>query len=82
MTKLTMSIKSVEKEAWKSIKVEAARHEMQIGEFLGFLINEHKNLERENNWDAILKSKPTLTKKDADEIKKHAENFRKGFDFR
>jgi len=77
-----MSIKSVEKEAWKSIKVEAARHEMQIGEFLGFLINEHKNLERENNWDAILKSKPTLTKKDADEIKKHAENFRKGFDFR
>ena len=82
MTKLTMSVKSVDKEAWKSIKVEATKHEMQIGEFLGFLINEHKFLEADNNWDAILKSKPTLTKKDADEIKKHAENFRKGFDFR
>lgn len=82
MTSLTTTIKKVDKESWKTFKIEATKHDMQLGEFFSKLILEHKEKEAENNWDDILESRKILTRKQADEMKKHTEEFRKGFEFR
>ena len=82
MTSLTTTIKKVDRESWKTFKIEATKHEMQLGEFFSRLVKEHKEKEAENNWDDILESKKILTRKQAEEIKKYTEEFRKGFEFR
>ena len=82
MTELTTSIKKVDDEAWRLFKMEAARHDMQLGEFFSHLVKDHRDREAENNWDSILEGKPIIARKQAKDIRKHTKTFRKGFEFK
>ncbi|MCJ7450316.1 MAG: hypothetical protein MUP58_01095 [Candidatus Nanohaloarchaeota archaeon QJJ-9] len=73
------SIKNVDEKTWKTFKAEATKHGMTMGEFLTRLVSEHRKREKRNNWDEILSYKESITKKEAEEIKRKAEKLRKDF---
>ena len=77
-------IKNVDKESWKTLRTEAIKHGVTTGKMLEILVKEHteKEKSRKDSWDAILNRKPFLTKKEAEIIKKRAEEIRKGFRMR
>lgn len=77
-------IKNVDKESWRSLKAEAARHGVTTGKMLEMLVKEHVHREKSHRdaWNALLRRKPLLTAREAEEIKKEAEQFRKSFGMR
>ncbi len=77
-------IKDVDETSWRKFKVEAVRHGLKMGEFLGRLLEEHEYLEKsaQKSWEMILKGRSLLTEKDAGELRKKIKEFRKGFEFR
>ena len=62
--------------------MEAAKHEMQLGMFFSRLIREHSKNESKNSWDSILRGEALLSRRQSEEVKRHAMDFRKGLDFR
>lgn len=81
---MTVAIKNVNKESWKTLRAEAIKHGITTGRMLEVLVKEHVEREKskKNAWDLILTKKPLLTKREADAIKKRTEGFRKSFKMR
>ena len=77
-------IKNVDKESWKTLRAEAIKHGVTTGKMLEILVKEHteKEKSRKDAWDAILNRKAFLTKKEAEAIRKAAEEIRKNFKMR
>lgn len=73
-------IKNVNQENWKKFKIEAINRDRNLGELFNELVDDIKSAE--GNWEKIKKSKGSLTDKEAEEMKKHMKEFRKGFEFR
>ncbi|MBI4019624.1 MAG: hypothetical protein HY364_05230 [Candidatus Aenigmarchaeota archaeon] len=74
-------VKDVKEEEWKVFRAEAAMHGLKVGEFFGYLVEEHIKMERKTgNWDNLSKRK-VLTEKDAKKMKEALKIFEKGYDF-
>ncbi|HLD83316.1 MAG TPA: hypothetical protein VI979_00495 [archaeon] len=74
-------VKDVKEENWKAFRAEAAMHGLKVGEFFGYLVEEHVKMERKiDNWDSLLKRK-ALTEKDAKKMKEALKIFEKEYDF-
>ncbi len=82
MTTLNTCIKNIDAESWRLFKVEAAKHDMQLGEFFSKIVQDHAVREGQNNWDFVLNRKRSLTKRQVEELRKNSREFRKGFNFR
>ena len=78
------AIKNVSEESWKIFRAEAIKHGVTTGKMLEILVKDHVKKEKteKNAWDIILKRKPFLTKKEAEIVRKRAEEIRKGFKMR
>ena len=79
----TVALKGVRKEVWQEFKSDSAKHGMRMGNFFEKIVQEHHAQEGQikKSWDHILRGKPTLTKKEAEELKSAFQEFRKGFTF-
>ncbi len=78
-------IKNVNKESWKIFREESIRHGVTSGDMLNILVKEHMENEKggKNTWDHILgRNKPLITKKEAEAIRKGADELRRGFKMR
>ncbi|MBI3412662.1 MAG: hypothetical protein HY051_01100 [Candidatus Aenigmarchaeota archaeon] len=78
-------IKNVSKEIWRILRGEAIKHGVTTGNMLEILVREHVENERKRSdaWDMISKrKKPIITKKEAEIIRRGAEEFRKSFKMR
>lgn len=60
-------LKDVDERSWQELKGEAAYHQLKIGEFLGYLVKEHKRAERKKKkaWDYVLCGKKSLSRAEA-----------------
>ncbi len=63
-------LKNVPETEWITFKTEAINHEMNLGDFLGYLVREHKKMHNENRWKKILSYRSGRSE---EEIKKHKE---------
>ena len=80
---MNISIKNVKKEDWRIIKSEAAKNDLNIGEFLNRVMTDYKRkYKEETNWNEILYGDKVLNEKDTAKIKEVMEGFRKEFEFR
>ena len=78
-------IKRVNRESCKIFREEAVKHGVTSGNMLEILVKEHVENERNGGgaWDMIFNRKrPTITKKEAEIIRKGAGEFRKNFKMR
>lgn len=75
MGKVNAAIRDVEKEKWIKFKSEAAMHGMKMGEFFGFLIDEHRAHEISDNVKEILDAAGHISKKTIAQIEKAAREF-------
>lgn len=82
MTRATSGIKNVDKNAWKLFKMEAARHDMAMGEFFSHLVKEHAMREAGSTWEDILRFAGSISEKDAARMRKEAEALRRGLKLR
>ena len=79
---MNISIKNVKEEDWRLIKSEAAKENLNMGEFLNRIVSEYKKSEKKGgNWNKILYGKKFLDNKDAAKIKRVMKDFRKEFEF-
>jgi len=76
-------IKGVKPKNWSEFKIEASKHGMKVGEFLGYLVEEHKSIEKaRNGWDhAFSKREKILTDADAEKMRKAIAEFEEEYDF-
>ena len=75
-------IKKVREESWMELKAESARHGMRMGEFLGYLIKEHKKNEGNGNgWEQIMNAKRIISDEEAEKIKKATAKFEQVTEF-
>ncbi len=75
-------LKGVSEKSWRDFKGEAAKHGMKMGEFLGYLVDEHKKTEHEKGaWDFIQKRERIITDAEAEVMKRAIEDFEKIEDF-
>lgn len=76
-------IKNVDEHSWLELKGEAARHRLKISEFLGYLVKEHKRIERKKNnaWNYVLRGGKRLSDADAMAIRKTISTFEHGYNF-
>lgn len=79
-------IKKIDEKAWRTLKVEAARHGVTTGKMIEIAIREHVEREKKKGdaWKMILsrRKKPLITEKEAEKIKEAAKEFSKDFEFR
>lgn len=75
-------MKNVNKESWQEFKAESARHGMRMGEFLSYLVEEHKKVKHQTSaWDIILSNRKGISDEDAKKMKKATSVFEKDVDF-
>ena len=75
---MNISIKNVKEETWRVVKSEAAKHNLNIGDFLNKVLLEHKKREEEkNNWNEIMYGKRILKEKEIEKIRESMKDFRK-----
>jgi len=74
-------MKGIREADWRYFKSEAAKANKTMGEFFSSLVLKYKEA-REDNWGKILSHRPMLSEREAEEVLKRAEEFRKDFDFR
>ncbi len=73
-------IKNVREESWKKFRIEAIKRNKKVGDLFTELTN---NIEAsKGNWNRIKNSKASISDKDAENLKKDIQEFRKNFDFR
>jgi tRNA uridine 5-carbamoylmethylation protein Kti12 len=83
MKSLTMTnvcIKGVKKADWTYFKSEATKEEKTMGDFFNKVLTRYKEKSKDN-WDEILYGAPTLTDKEAEEMKKAIKVFKEEYDF-
>ncbi len=66
-------LKGVSKKAWSEFKTESNKHNMRMGEFLEYVVSEHKKAEKEKGWDFIFSRKASISSKEAESIQKAIE---------
>lgn len=75
-------IKGVKEESWKAFRSEAAKHGFKAGEFLGYLVEEHRKTESKGKgWNHILSKKSSLDTDSAARMKKAIRIFEEEYDF-
>jgi len=75
-------IKNVNKESWREFKAESVKHNMRMGEFLAYLVEEHKKREHNGKgWEIIRNAKRTISDEEAEKIKKAMSAFEKIYGF-
>ncbi len=80
MTKMTnarITIRGIGKEKLQKFKSEAAMHGMKMGEFFGFLIDEHRAHEITDDIKEILGAASHVSKKTIAEIEKAVQGLKK-----
>ena len=80
---MDISVKNVDKRDWGYIRTEAVKNKVRTGKFIGILVSKYvETSEKKSNWKKILETRPFLSDKEAEEMKKSVVEFRKGFNFR
>ena len=80
---MNISIKGVSEEDWRTIKSEAVKRNMKMGEFINKMILVYKKNERKNgNWNSIIHGKKFLTNEVTKKIKNVMKDFRREYEFR
>lgn len=76
-------IKNIDEERWHFIKIQAAKERKTIGELFNAIILEYENKEKtdKNVWERVLSRKPSLTEKQAEDMKKTIKCFKKSYGF-
>tara|TARA_Y100000294_G_C8432602_1_gene287480 strand:+ start:471 stop:728 length:258 start_codon:yes stop_codon:yes gene_type:complete len=75
------TIKGVDDETWADFKSLAAKNSQSVGSFFNKLITFYKK-ESKTFWDDILEGKPTLSKKEAEDLYNETILLRKERGFR
>ena len=78
-------IKKISKEIWKVLRGEAIKHGVTTGRMVEIMVKEHVASEKNKHsaWDSILnRKKPTITKKEAEIIKRRIDELRRSFEMR
>ncbi len=76
-------IKNVDEHSWLELKGEAAHHKLKVGEFISYLVKEHKRIERKkkNAWEYVLLGRKRLADADATAIRKTISVFEHDYNF-
>ena len=77
-------IKNINEENWHFLKVEAAKERVTMGELFNRVIEEYKNMGKDNDaktWEKIFRGKPILSKKETKSMHMAIKSFRKELDF-
>ncbi|MFH1722559.1 MAG: hypothetical protein ABH950_08160 [Candidatus Altiarchaeota archaeon] len=77
---MDVCIKKVDEKAWRRFKAKAAENNLTLGRYFGEIVEKKES--RKGTLEHILSREPTLSKKEAEEMKKASENFRKDFKMR
>ncbi len=77
----TKTIKDVDDETWRKLKVLSAEHDTTMGKILK-KITEDYNERNRNFWDNILKGEKIITDKEAKEHEDLVKKLRKEYGFR
>lgn len=76
-------LKSVDAESWTEFKLESHRHGLKMGEFLSYLLRQHKKIEKRKRtgWDYVLSRKKRLSDHEAGAIKSAIATFENEYGF-
>ncbi len=76
-------LKNVDPENWRELKLEAHRHHLKLGEFMGYLLKEHQRREKKKPtaWDYVLSRRKRLSDSEAESMKKSLAVFEKEYEF-
>ncbi len=77
----TRTIKDVDDETWRKLKMLSAEHDATMGKVLKKITNDYEERNR-NFWDKILNSEKILSDKEADEMESFVKKLRKEKGFR
>ena len=75
-TKMNVCIKGIREKDWRLIKSEAAKADLNIGEYIVSLTSKPRM-----TWDQLLKHKPILSETEAEDLSRHVEKVRNEFSF-
>jgi hypothetical protein len=73
---MNVCIKGIREKDWRLIKSEAAKADLNIGEYIVSLASKPRT-----TWDDLLKHKPVLSEEEANELSNHVEKVRNEFSF-
>lgn len=76
-------IKNIDERRWHFVKIQAAKERKKIGELFNAMILDYENKEKadKSRWEKILSRKPTLTEKQAEDMKRAITSFKKSYGF-
>ena len=76
-------IKNIDEKRWHFVKIQAAKEKKTIGELFNALILDYENKEKthRDTWEKLLSRKPTITEKQAEDMKKAIMSFKKSYGF-
>ena len=77
----TKTIKDVDDETWRKLKMLSAEHDTTMGKILKKITNDYDEKNREF-WDKILKGEKIITDKEARDHKALVKKLRKEYGFR
>ncbi|MBS3051078.1 MAG: hypothetical protein J4400_02930 [Candidatus Aenigmarchaeota archaeon] len=77
----TRTIKDVDDETWRKLKMLSAGHDATMGKILKKITNDYEERSR-NFWDKILNGEKILSDKEADEMESFVKKLRKEKGFR
>lgn len=75
----TVLLKNVPEDAWLSFKAEAVTHDMNMGEFLAYLISEHAKKHDNTRWKKILSYRSGRSTEEIEKHEEHVKKFRETF---
>jgi len=81
---MTVVIKNIPEDKWRSFKSEAARRGEKLGEFFAHLVDDYMKKERnaDEAWNAVFKKKAFLSEEEAVKMKEISREFRRNFRMR
>ncbi len=77
---MDVCIKNVEERSWRKFKARAAENNATLGKYFSDIVDKKES--QKGTLTDILSRRPTLTKKEAEEMKKASEKLRKEFKMR
>ena len=78
---VTKTIKDVDEETWRKLKMLSAEHDATMGKILKKIIDDYEDRSRKF-WDKILKGEKYLSEKEASEHEALVKKLRKEYGFR